>query len=180
MKRVFNDRPSEIEKSRILAKAVIAKKYLTEKKFNKRYCFLVDMHLPSGRNRFFIFDLFKDSIVLSGLVAHGHCKKEFSPTASFSNKEQSCCTALGKYRVGAHYKGQFGLAYKLYGLDNTNSNAYTRNIVLHAYWCVPEKQTDPIPICNSSGCPMVSSGFLKKIQPYIDKSTQPVLLWIFD
>ena len=180
MKNVFNSQPPLVEKSTILEKAAIVKGYLAGKKFNRRYCFLVDMNLPSGRNRFFVFDLSADSIVLSGLVSHGHCKKGFSAIPSFSNNEQSCCTALGRYRVGEHYKGQYGLAYKLYGLDSSNSNAYSRNIVLHAYRCVPEKQTDPIPICNSSGCPMLSPAFLRTLQPYLDKSREPVLLWIFN
>jgi len=176
----LNDQPDSAEKSRIIQKAVIIKKYITGKKLNNKHCFLIDMNLPSGKNRFFVFDLSKDSIVLAGCVAHGHCKKGFCPTAIFSNQEKSCCTALGKYRVGAHYNGQYGLAYKLYGLDSSNSNAYARNIVLHAYSCVPEKETDPVPICNSSGCPMLSPGFLKKLQPYIDKEPQPVVLWIFN
>ena len=177
---ILKDETPTGEKSRIEEKAAILKEYIKGKKFNTSYCFLVDMNMPSGKKRFFVFDLAGDSVILSGLVAHGHGKKGFSITPIFSNQEQSCCTALGKYRVGSHYQGQYGLAYKLYGLDTTNSEAYARNIVLHAYWCVPEKETDPFPICNSSGCPMVASEFLKELRPFIDKSRQAVLLWIFN
>lgn len=177
---VSYDRFDSLEKLKLIQKEIILKKFLKEKNFNMKYCFLVDMNLPSGKNRFFVFDIEKDSIVISGLVAHGHCNIGFCPTPSFSNKEKSCCTALGKYRIGGYYKGQYGPAYKLYGLDNSNSNAYKRNIVLHAYPCVPEKETYPDPICNSSGCPMLTAAFLKKLQPFIDKAARPVVLWIFE
>lgn len=63
----------------------------------------------------------------------------------------SGCTSLGKYKIGGAYQGQFGLAYKLYGLDSTNSNAYQRNVVLHAYDRVPDNEVYK-EICQSSGC----------------------------
>lgn len=168
------------EISRIMKKVTLIKEFIKGKKFNERYCFLVDMNLPSGKNRFFVYDLAKDSIVQGGLVAHGHCNTSFLVKPVFSNQKQSCCTALGKYSVGGGYNGQFGFAYKLHGLDSTNSNAYARNIVLHSYWCIPEEEVYPLPTCNSSGCPMVAPAFLQKLKPYIGKANRPVLLWIFN
>jgi hypothetical protein len=56
----------------------------------------------------------------------------------------------------------------------SNGNAYIRNIVLHAYECVPEKETHHIPICNSRGCPMTSPHFLKQLMPIIDSFKQPL------
>jgi hypothetical protein len=50
----------------------------------------------------------------------------------------------------------------LYGLDSTNNQVFRRNIVLHSFSYVPEAETDPYPICNSLGCPMVSPGFLQQ------------------
>lgn len=138
------------------------------------------MSLPSGQNRFFVYDLQNDSIITASLVAHGCGDARFSFTPKFSNKKESGCTALGKYRIGKSYTGRFGLAYKLYGLDSTNSNAFNRNIVLHSYSCVPGLETYPYPICNSRGCPMVSPFFLKSLQNIIDRSKEPVLLWIFN
>jgi hypothetical protein len=35
-------------------------------------------------------------------------------------------------------------------------------------------------ICQSDGCPTVSPNFLKELKPIIDKSSKPVLLWIFE
>ena len=47
------------------------KSFIADKKYNPKYCILVDMSRPSGENRLFLFDLVKDSIIKSGLVAHG-------------------------------------------------------------------------------------------------------------
>jgi hypothetical protein len=165
---------------RIRQKAALQKSFLKQHGFNTSLCFLVDMQLPSGRNRFFVYDLSKDSILLAGLVAHGSGKDGFSLTPSFSNVNGSGCTSLGKYRIGSPYPGRFGRAYKLYGMDSTNDQAYNRDVVLHSYSQVPEGETDPLPICNSRGCAMVAPGFLKQLQPLIDKSKRPIMLWIFD
>jgi len=168
------------EALRINNKASHIKSFALKSGFNTKIIFLVDMSLPSGQNRFFVYDLQSDSIIRSSLVAHGSANTRFSFTPKFSNQKESGCTALGKYRIGKNYKGRFGVAYKLYGLDSTNSNAFSRNIVLHSYSCVPDQETYPYPICNSLGCPMVSPLFLKSLQVIIDKSKEPVLLWIFN
>ena len=141
---------------------------------------MADMSIASGKNRFFVYDLEKDSVLLEGLVAHGSCDKGFQQYPAFSNTPDCGCTSFGKYKIGSSYNGKFGLAYKLYGLDTSNSNAFTRTIVLHSYTCVPEQETDPIPICNSRGCPMVSPGLLNQLKPIINKSNSPVLLWIYE
>ncbi|HVU55905.1 MAG TPA: murein L,D-transpeptidase catalytic domain family protein [Puia sp.] len=170
------------EADRLSQKAAQLKAFLftSRKSYNGNMAFLIDMHLPSGKNRFFVYDLRKDSVLLSGLVAHGSGNRSFSLSPVFSNANGSSCSALGRYRIGNPYAGQFGRAYLLYGLDTTNSRALERHIVLHAYTCVPEGETDPYPICNSRGCPMVSPAFLEQLQPMIDASKKPILLWIFD
>jgi hypothetical protein len=148
--------------------------------YNTQMAFLVDMGLPSGKYRFFVADLDKDSVVLAGLVAHGCGNRRFAVHPDFSNIDGSSCTSLGRYWIGAGYSGRFGRAYRLYGLDSSNSQAFRRNVVLHSFSYVPEAETDPLPICNSRGCPMVSEGFLRQLEPLIDRSSRPILLWIFD
>lgn len=170
----------EAETTKINQKAIELKKFAIEKRFSKKFIFLVDMSVPSGKNRFFVYDMSKDSIIKTSLVAHGSGDNGFSLNAKFSNQKESGCTALGKYRIGKSYAGRFGTAYKLYGLDSSNSNSFNRNIVLHSYGCMPEQETYPYPICNSRGCPMVSPSFLKQLQAIIDQGSAPVLLWIFD
>ncbi len=154
--------------------------YCWQKNYNTNTCFLIDMSLPAGKNRFFVYDVKKDSILNYGLVAHGSCNYSFLETAKFSNEPGCGCSALGKYKVGYKYQGRFGMAYKLYGLDSSNSNAFERNIVLHSYYLVPDKEVNPLPICNSLGCAMVSPNYLKVLAAKIDASKKPVLLWVFE
>lgn len=176
---------NSIEKSaesflRLKTKASLLKQYIVTNYYNSKICFLVDMKISSGKNRFFVYDLQQDTILICGLVAHGSCDNGFQLNTSFSNKVNSGCSSFGKFKIGESYTGRFGLAYKLYGLDSSNSNAYGRTIVLHAYGCVPELEVYPLPLCNSRGCPMVSPMFLKKLRTYLYNTSKPVLLSIYE
>lgn len=157
-----------------------AKQFVKENRYNREVCFLVNMSLESGKNRFFIYDLKNDSVLQTGLVTHGRCNETWLSGRKYGNTVGCGCTSLGKYKVGTAYKGRFGLAYKLHGLDSTNSNAFKRYVVLHSHECVPNREVDPAPICQSDGCPTVSADFLKTLAEIIDGSPQPVLLWVFE
>jgi hypothetical protein len=155
------------------------KVYASKNKCNTKYAFVVDMRIPSFKKRFFVIDLTKDSITNSGYVAHGTGSETFRNELVFSNLENSRCTSLGKYKIGAAYNGIYGLSYRLYGLDSTNNNAFKRAIVLHGHDCVPEKAYDEYPICFSYGCPMVSTRFFKILRTYMPKpGGTPLLLSI--
>jgi hypothetical protein len=164
---------------RIKQKASLVKDYIAGHDFDTKYCFLVDMRRPSGKNRFFVYNLEKDQVELAGLVTHGSGSDNGSAELSFSNTANSKCTSLGRYKIGKSYYGKFGLAFKLYGLDNTNNRAFDRFVVLHALGCVPNAEIDPLPICESWGCPTVSPEFLLKLNTYLVVSLNPVLLWIY-
>lgn len=170
---------SSEEFARLKTRAFSIKNFIATNHYNSKICFLVDMKISSGKKRFFVYDLQNDSILISGLVAHGSCDNGFQPEANFSNKVNSGCSCMGKFRIGNSYNGRFGIAYKLYGLDSCNSYAYERTIVLHSYNCVPEQEVYPLPICNSRGCPMVSIEFLQKLKSYLENSDKPILLNIF-
>lgn len=167
------------ESKKMQQKLVEAKKYILKNKLNNQYCFLIDMSLPSNKKRMAVYNLKNDSLELKGLVAHGSCNTSYLKDAQFSNTPECGCSALGKYKIGYKYNGQFGEAFKLYGLDSSNSNAFKRFIVLHAYSCVPYEEPN-YSICNSLGCPMVSPKFLDELKVYISKNRQPILLWIFN
>jgi len=164
---------------RLNQKILPAKDYVAEHGFNSRYCFLVDMRIASGKNRFFVYNLDKDSIEIAGLVAHGSGIGNGEGAPAFSNTPNSNCTSLGRYRIGNSYNGKFGLAYKLYGLDKTNSKAFDRFVVLHSHACVPNEEVAPLSICESWGCPTVAPAFLSRLQTYLDRSGEPILLWIY-
>jgi hypothetical protein len=148
---------------RLNKKVIQAKDYIAEHGFDAEHCFLVDMRIPSGQNRFFVYNLGKDSVEIAGLVTHGSGITN-SDAPVFSNTPNSYCTSLGKYKIGNSYYGKFGLAYKLYGLDKTNSKAFDRFVVLHAHACVPNDEVSPFSICESWGCPTVSPGLFLPIE----------------
>ena len=164
---------------RLKQKAASIKVFNQPGDYNSEYCFLIDMKITSGKKRFFVYNLEKDSVELSGLVAHGSGSDKGTGDLYFSNEPNSNCTSLGKYKVGNSYNGKFGLAFKLYGLDKTNSKVFERFVVLHAHSCVADKEVDPLPICESWGCPTVSPTFLTALKIYIDKANAPILLWIY-
>jgi len=153
--------------------------YALQNNMSTEYCFLVDMSLPSGRNRFFIYDLKKDAVVYAGLVSHGSCNETFMARPKFSNESKSGCSSLGKYKVGEFYNGKYGKSFRLYGLDNCNSNAYKRAVVIHGYHCVPDEEIYPRVLCNSLGCVMVSYKFFDKISKIIGKAEKPIVLWVY-
>lgn len=165
--------------SKFLKLASEAKTFTRDQKFREDYFFLVDLGLPSGKKRFFIYDLQKDSIQNSGLVTHGNCNQYWLENVKFDNTVGGGCSSLGKYKIGYAYQGRFGLAYKMHGLDATNSNAFERYVVLHSHECVPDKEVDD-EICQSNGCPTVSPAFLVELDNIIRQSKKPILLWIVD
>lgn len=174
------DESSEPDKSSITN--LLAKKinnYAIENGFSTQYAFLVDMSIHSGKKRFFVYDLQDNSVVCSGLCAHGSCNKQFLDNARFSNGTNCGCSSLGKYKVGEFYRGKYGKSFRLYGLDNSNSNAYKRAIVIHGYDCVPDKEIYPMVLCNSLGCVMVSYNFFDKLSRLIEKSEKPIVLWLY-
>ena len=180
-KTAFKPKKDENAKNvliRLKQKAEDIALYAKEHAYNSQYCFMVDMKIESGKKRFFVYNLKKDSVELSGLVTNGSGKTS-SGSTQFSNVPNSLCTSLGKYKIGNSYMGRFGLAFKLYGLDNTNSKAFDRFVVLHSHSCVPNEETAPFPICESWGCPTVAPAFLTQLKTYIDKAVQPVLLNIY-
>jgi hypothetical protein len=160
-------------------KAAAAKNFAVRNVYNDQTCFLIDMSLSSGQNRFFIYDLKNNSIKTSGLVAHGNCFEYWLEGRRYSNVVGSGCTSLGKYKIGNSYTGKWGYSYKLHGLDSSNDNAFERTVVLHAHSCVPGSEVDD-EICQSNGCPTVSPGMLTQLKQIINNSKKPVLLWIYD
>lgn len=148
--------------------------------YNRKIAFLVDMKIKSGKNRFFVYDLENEKIIDQGLVAHGSGSETGikGDILQFSNEPNSNCTSLGRYCVEKSYNGVFGKAFRLSGLDETNSNAQKRAIVLHCYKEVPDEEKEYY-ILNSHGCPMVSEVFFKRLQKIIESSDSKIMLSVY-
>lgn len=170
--------------NRIKAKADSAKAFCKQKGFSTKQCFLVDFSIHSGKNRFFIWDFEKDTIILSSLCCHGYGKKSTQSKPVFSNVEGSYCSSLGHYKIGDRAYSQYGINvhYKLHGLDKTNSNAFKRWVVLHSYQHVPESEIYPshLPLGYSLGCPVISDDAMRKVDTILKKTSKPIMLWIYN
>ncbi len=174
-----------IEKTR--AKANEALVFCNKKNFNTNFCILIDMSLHSGLKRFFVWDFRKDTIVERFLVGHGCGENPWSYDLSkenptFSNKDGSHCSSLGKYKLGERGYSSWGVhvKYLMHGLEATNSNALARTIVFHSREDVTDEEVYPNGTVEGWGCPTISNNSMKKIDPKIEASEKPVLMWIYN
>lgn len=155
--------------------------------YNTRYCILIDMSLPSGVKRFIVWDFHKNDTVISGLVSHGCGIEPWSGVWSkdkpvFSNAINSHCTSLGRYSVNARAGSAWGIRVKYYlnGLESTNSNAYMREVVLHSWEQVPDKEVYPNGIPEDWGCPAISNNTMKIVDALIRRQKKHLLLWVYN
>lgn len=172
---------TEVEFARLTDHVSEIKNFTTSNRgYNSKIAFLVDMKIKSGKNRFFVYDLENNKILDQGLVAHGSGSETGikGDILQFSNTPNSNCSSLGRYSIEKSYNGVFGKAFRLNGLDETNSNAMKRAIVLHRYKEVPDEEKEYY-IINSHGCPMVSDVFFKRLEKYIESSNSKIMLNVY-
>lgn len=169
---------------RISSKATSAKAYCKKNNMNMEFCFLVDLSIHSGKNRFYIYNFKTNTISYSGLVCHGMGKNSTHENPVYSNEVGSNCTSLGKYKIGKRAYSNWGIHvhYKMHGLDKTNSNAFKRLVVLHSYEYVSETEIYPnhLTLGWSLGCPVVANDLMTHIDALLKKAKKPTLIWIFD
>lgn len=107
-------------------------KLLKDKKIqNSDFLTVIDLSLSANKNRFFLIDFKLNKIIHKSKVAHGrNSGGEFAK--HFSNKIGSYQSSIGFYKTAETYKGKHGLSLRLDGLENSNSNARKRAIVIHS------------------------------------------------
>ncbi len=168
-----------VDKETLLRKARQLAAMAKKNGYNTDIAFLADMSVKSNKNRFFIIDLKTLRIEKTALLAQGRGSERLNLDKDYSNLPGSNLSSLGIYKVGKSYNGAFGHSYRLYGLESTNNKAYQRAIVLHAMGTIPDTETN-FPIWQSEGCPSVSPTMLEKLGNLIDKSSKPILFWMYD
>ncbi len=112
--------------------------YVDSADMETEYCFLFDAGRPSFDNRFIVYNLQGDTIMSRGKAAHGRCNQD-----CWREENIPMCRVVDVHRLvntgSVHLiMAVMVPAYKLYGLDSTNNNAFNRFVVLHAHDCVPE------------------------------------------
>jgi len=128
---------------------------------NANYWAVVDFNQSSSVERLFIFDLGSGS-VKKFLVAHGHNSGEAFAT-KFSNVIGSNCSSLGIYKTLGTYNGKHGESLKIEGLDETNSNAEVRDVVIHSADYVVPNYSGTGRAGRSEGCFAVNPNDIEEV-----------------
>lgn len=162
-------------------------KYCKANKYNEDYFFLLDLSLPPGKNRFFVYNFNQKKITDKNLVTHGSCDVfDENPSkwdkAKFSSANDSHCSMKGKYKIGKRDYSSWGIhvKYWLHGLEKSNANAVQRVVVLHSWEAVSNTEIFPNVSPLSWGCPAVSNDFMTVLDEKLKTTKKPVLLWIID
>jgi hypothetical protein len=98
---------------------------------------IADFARPSSLPRFHFVNM-ESGNVRSFLVAHGRGSDHEHDgwLKNFSNVPGSEATSRGAYLTCEWYSGKYGTSIRLEGLDQDNSNALDRAIVMHPAWYV--------------------------------------------
>ncbi|MBC7457120.1 MAG: murein L,D-transpeptidase catalytic domain family protein [Bdellovibrionaceae bacterium] len=128
---------------------------------NPKYITIVDMTQKSNKKRMYVIDMVNGSVG-TYLVAHG---KNSDPNndgyaEKFSNTDGSLMSSLGFYLTDVTYQGSKGLSLRLRGLQSTNSNAYSRAIVMHGADYVSASG-----VGRSWGCPAIERKYVNTLIP---------------
>lgn len=121
---------------------------------NPRFWAIADFNQPSNEKRLYVFDT-REKTVSRFFVAHGKGSDAgHDGTADkFSNEPGSNCTSLGIYRCSETYEGGHGYSMRLDGLEESNSKARARNIVMHQANYVSEDHIEKHGVLGrSEGC----------------------------
>lgn len=96
---------------------------------------IADFAAPSAQARFHLVDL-RSGKSRSFLVAHGSGSDPAHTgwLKRFSNEPNSNASSEGAFVAEDYYVGKHGRSQRLVGLDQTNCNALSRAIVVHAAW----------------------------------------------
>jgi len=147
---------------------------------------VINYKIHSGLKRGFIIQLYNGKTLDSFMVSHG-CgdsawgSDETKNKPKFSNEFESHCSSLGKYKLYGRAYSDWGInvKYIMKGLDKTNSNAYSRTIVLHSWESVTNDEIYPKGTAEGWGCPAVSNSTMLYLDSLLSKKKKPVLMWLY-
>lgn len=165
------------------AQIELVKERMNGSAYNKKYCFLVDFSIHSGKKRMFLYNLETGEVEKSFLVAHGEgCGEENGTPRAFSNIPNSLCSSEGMAVIGERAYSNYGIhiKYWLQGLDETNSNIRKRVVVIHSWLGIPDFAIYPFKIIQSQGCFTISNASLTYLDEFISKQeNQRILFYAF-
>ena len=167
--------------TRFRQRAVEAAKYCRENGYNQRIVLLWDLSIHSGRRRFVVWNIPENREEHAFLASHGSGSRRShvpSAYARVSNADGSHLSSVGRALVAERYVGRYGVAYRLDGLEETNSAMRRRCIVLHSWRYTTSFPVWPLPTIGSWGCPVLSQRDMKILDKILQQE-QSVVLWAY-
>lgn len=170
-----------MNEKRFRERATEADAYCRDGGYNQRVVLLWDLSMHSGRRRFVVWNLADDRVEYAFVASHGSGSSRShipSAYAEVSNEDGSHLSSVGRALVGERYEGRYGVAYRLDGLDETNSQMRRRCIVLHGWHYTTSFPVWPLPTVGSWGCPVLSRRAMDILDKILQREER-VLLWIY-
>lgn len=134
--------------------------------YNDTYYIICDFGMPSGKKRFYLYDLNSRRCIMSSYCMHGNGGGSTDEKPVFSNKPGSNCSSIGLYALKGIGSYSMKSCIRVTGLDRTNSMARTRGLLIHS----SRKTTlfdggqKYIPLGDEShGCFTISAGSLVQL-----------------
>lgn len=168
-------------RSRITKRANELLAFCKREGYNTSIALFVDLSLHSGRNRFVVWDFEQEKPLLICPVSHGSGSQKphkRSAYAKLSNKDGSHLSSVGRAVVAERYEGRYGIAYRLDGLEDSNSNLRPRCVVLHGWEHTTSFPIYPIPTVGSFGCPVLSTKMMARVDEIL-KNESNVIIEVF-
>ena len=165
-------------RSRVAARAARLLEYCRTEGYNTKIALFVDLSRHSGRRRFVLWDFEHWRPLLTCPVSHGsgssksHVRSAYART---SNEDGSHLSSLGRALVAERYEGHYGRAYRLDGLEATNSNLRPRCVVLHGWEHTTSYPIWPLATTGSFGCPVLSRRNMSRLDAIIKNESRVVL-----
>ena len=167
--------------SRVRERAAALLSYCHERGYNTEIALFIDLSRHSGRRRFVAWDFKAQRPIFSCPVSHGSGSERShvrSAYARLSNEDGSHLSSLGRALVGERYEGRYGVAYRLDGLEDSNSNLRPRCVVLHGWEHTTSFPIYPIPTVGSFGCPVLSTKMMARVDEIL-QTQKGVIIEIF-
>ena len=155
--------------------------FCQERGFNTRVALMMDLGRHSGRRRFVVWDFQQGRALHSFPASHGsgsalsHVRSAY---AKCSNEDGSHLSSVGKCLIAERYEGRYGVAYRLDGLEESNSALRERCVVLHGWRYTTSFPIYPLPTVGSWGCPVLSRRAMRKVDEILQREER-VALWLY-
>lgn len=151
--------------------------------YNDDYYIICDFGKRSGLKRFYVYDLNEKKRIMQSYCMHGSGSGSTPAKPVFSNKPGSNASSLGLYALCGIGSRSLKNSIRLEGLDNTNSHARSRGILIHSAGVVSrfygEQKYLPIDSRLSSGCFTIDYNTLLRLMTIykLHGRHKRILLW---